>query len=61
VSAFLGVVKTKGEFSKVVRVHEAAFARPFSVRYQLKSGISDSFNLGARFRRMNPIIVLMLR
>src|SRR6516165_526668 len=29
VSAFLGFVKTKGEFPKVVRVHEAAFARPF--------------------------------
>ena len=37
VSGFLGVVKTKGEFSKVARVHETAFARPFLVRFQLES------------------------
>src|SRR5262245_22291538 len=37
VSAFLGVVEAKGQFSKVVRVHEAAFAHPLLVHFQLKS------------------------
>jgi hypothetical protein len=53
VSAFLGVVKTKGEFSEVVRVHEAGFAPPFLGSLSVEIRISVSFNLGARFRRMD--------
>jgi hypothetical protein len=53
VNALLGVVKTKGEFSKVVRVHEAAFAPPLLCSLPIEIRIPVSLNLSARFIRMN--------